>query len=194
MLRSIIEEFRPGLGPFETTYKDLHQHPELGRQEKRTSGIAESHLQEAGYDVVTNIGGYGVTGTLKNGEGPTVLLRADMDALPIREKTGLLYASSVEAIDTDGVQRPVMHACGHDMHVTSMMGVSMLMAKARSERKGTLIVLFQPDEEHGAGARAMLDDNLYEKNPQTRHRFGTTCRRNQNRIRPAPPQSFLCRS
>ena len=162
-LHSIIEESRPNLGPFEDVYRDLHRNPELGQQEKRTSGIAASHLKEAGYDVTTNIGGYGVVGVLKNGEGPTVLLRADMDALPILEQTGLDYASTVEAIDTDGEKKPVMHGCGHDTHVTSMMATSTLLAKAKEKWKGTLIILFQPDEEHGAGARAMLDDGLYDK-------------------------------
>jgi len=165
-MRSIIEEFRPGLKPFEAAYRDIHQHPELGRQEKRTSEIAASHLRTAGYVTTTNIGGYGLTGVLVNGPGPTVLLRADMDALPIRERTSLPYASTVETIDTDGEKKPVMHACGHDSHVAAMMGVSTLLANARERWSGTLIILFQPDEEHGAGARAMLDDKLYSKIPK----------------------------
>lgn len=105
-------------------------------------------------------------GVLRNGEGPTILLRADMDALPVREQTGLPYASTVETVDTDGEKKPVMHACGHDMHVACMMGASTLLAKAKERWCGTLIILFQPDEEHGAGARAMLDDNLYDKIPK----------------------------
>jgi amidohydrolase len=165
-LLSVIEEFRPNLEPFEATYRDLHQHPELGQQEKRTSAIAASHLREAGYDVTTNIGGYGLASVLRNGEGPIVMLRADMDALPIREDTGLPYASTAEAVDTDGEKKPVMHACGHDTHVACMMGVSTLLAKAKAKWSGTLIILFQPDEEHGAGARAMLDDNLYSRIPR----------------------------
>jgi amidohydrolase len=166
LLHSIIEEFRPDLEPFEHTYRDIHQHPELGQQELRTSAIAASHLREAGYNVTTNIGGHGLVGLLRNGEGPTVLLRSDMDALPIREQTGLPYASIAEAVDTDGEKKPVMHACGHDTHVACMMGVSTLLAKAKEKWSGTLIILFQPDEEHGAGARAMLDDNLYGRIPK----------------------------
>jgi amidohydrolase len=166
LVHSIINEFLPELKPYEDVYRDLHSHPELGQQEERTSGIAASHLRDAGYDVTTNIGGHGVTGVLKNGSGPTVLLRADMDALPIRENTGLSYASTVEAVDMDGEKKPVMHACGHDSHVACMMAVSTLLAKAKDKWKGTLIVLFQPDEEHGAGARAMLDDGLYSKIPK----------------------------
>jgi amidohydrolase len=166
LVHSIINEFLPELKPYEDVYRDLHSHPELGQQEERTSGIAASHLRDAGYDVTTNIGGHGVTGVLKNGSGPTVLLRADMDALPISENTGLSYASTVEAVDMDGEKKPVMHACGHDSHVACMMAVSTFLAKAKDKWKGTLIVLFQPDEEHGAGARAMLDDGLYSKIPK----------------------------
>lgn len=166
VLRSIVEKFRPDLGFYEDVYRDIHQHPELGKQEKRTSDIAASHLEEAGYDVTTNIGGYGVAGVMKNGEGPTILLRADMDALPIKEQTGLSYASTTETVDTNGEQQPVMHACGHDTHVSCMMAASMLLAKAKEKWHGTLIILFQPDEEHGAGARAMLDDHLYDKIPK----------------------------
>jgi amidohydrolase len=164
LLHSIVREFLPSLQHYEDVYRDLHAHPEFGQQEERTSSIAASHLRDAGYDVTTNIGGYGVTGVLKNGTGPTVLLRADMDALPIRENTGLSYASTVEAIDMDGEKKPVMHACGHDSHVTCMMAVSTLLSKAKEKWKGTIIILFQPDEEHGAGARAMLDDGLYSAN------------------------------
>lgn len=165
-LRSIVDDFRPELEPFEDHYRHFHKNPELGPQEKRTSEIAASHLKANGYNVITQIGGYGVVGVLKNGEGPTVLLRADMDALPIREITGLPYASKAEAVDTDGDKKPIMHACGHDSHVASMMGTSTLLAKAKDKWKGTLIVLFQPDEEHVAGARAMLDDGLYNKVPK----------------------------
>ena len=166
LLHSIIEEFRPELKQYENTYRDIHQHPELGQQEKRTSAIAASHLQEAGFDVTADIGGYGLAGVLRNGKAPIILLRADMDALPIREQTGLPYASTIESVDTDGEKKPVMHACGHDMHVTCMMGALTLLAKAKDKWSGTLIILFQPDEEHGAGARAMLDDNLYDKIPK----------------------------
>lgn len=171
-VRSIIGKNRPDLGSFEAVYKDLHQHPELGTQESRTSSIVAKHLQEVGYTVVDRIGGHGLVGILENGQGPTIMFRADMDALPIREETGVQWASQVESVDTDGEKKPVMHACGHDMHVTSAMAVSTLLAQARSEWKGTLLMLFQPDEEHGAGAQAMLDDGLYTKVPKPDVVFG----------------------
>jgi amidohydrolase len=166
ILRSIVEEFRPDVEHYEALYRDFHQNPELGRQEKRTSEIITEHLQEAGYEVTIKIGGFGVVGVLRNGTGPTVLLRADMDALPIKEVTGLSYASTTVATDTDGERKPVMHACGHDTHIVSLMATSSLLANAKSEWSGTLISLFQPDEEHGAGAQAMLDDGLYDRIPK----------------------------
>ncbi|KAF2832921.1 hypothetical protein CC86DRAFT_414628 [Ophiobolus disseminans] len=150
-IHSVIEEFRPDLRHYEEMYRDLHQHSELGKQEKRTSKIATSHLREVGYDVTTSIGGHGL---------------ADMDALPVKEMTGLSYASTSESVDTNEEKKPVMHACGHDAHVACAMDASTLLAKAKARWKGTLIVLFQPDEEHGAGARAMLDDGLYTKIPK----------------------------
>jgi len=165
-IHSIIAEYRPELASFEDTYKDVHSHPELGKQEKRTASIASAHLESVGYKVISNIGGYGVVGILSNGSGPTVLLRADMDALPIKENTGLEYASTLEAVDENGETQPVMHGCGHDVHVVSLMASATLLANAKSKWFGTLLVLFQPDEEHGEGARAMLDDGLYEKIPK----------------------------
>lgn len=165
-VREIIDKHRPPLESFETVYKDIHQNPELGTQESMTSGIAAKHLRDAGYTVVERIGGYGLVGILENGQGPTIMCRADMDALPIREETGIDWISRAESIDTDGEKKPVMHACGHDMHVTSMMATSTLLAQAKSEWKGTLLILFQPDEEHGAGAQAMLDDGLYNRVPK----------------------------
>lgn len=137
-------------------YLDLHRHPELGFQETRTAGIAAARLRAAGYDVIEGIGRTGVVGVLKNGDGPTVLLRADMDALPVQESTGLDYASNVEG---------VMHACGHDVHVASLIGAADRLAQTRDEWTGTLIALFQPAEEHGDGARAMIEDGLYTKVP-----------------------------
>jgi metal-dependent amidase/aminoacylase/carboxypeptidase family protein len=106
------------LPDLESLYKDIHAHPELSMQEKRTADIAAEHLRSAGYDVITGIGSTGVVGVLKNGDGPTIMLRADMDALPVHEATGLPYASNVTSTDRDGKTVPVMHACGHDMHVT----------------------------------------------------------------------------
>ncbi|KAL8733559.1 MAG: hypothetical protein Q9166_001967 [cf. Caloplaca sp. 2 TL-2023] len=161
--REVIDNYRPDLAFYESTYRDLHSHPELSQQEKRTSSIAAKHLKEIGYPVHEQIGGYGFIGVLKNGSGPTVLLRADMDALPVLENTGLDYASKKTMKDSSGKEVPVMHACGHDVHVSCLMGAAQLLYAARSEWKGTLICLFQPAEEFVAGAQAMVDDGLYSK-------------------------------
>src|SRR5579863_3516848 len=147
-------------------YKDVHSHPELSMQETRTAGLAADHLRAAGYEVTTGVGKTGVVGLLRNGEGPTVMLRADMDALPVQEATGLPYASKVTAIDSSGNTVPVMHACGHDMHVSWLIGATTLFAKSRSAWKGTLMPVFQPAEETAAGAQAMIDDGLFQRFPK----------------------------
>ncbi|KAL8720976.1 MAG: hypothetical protein Q9225_002258 [Loekoesia sp. 1 TL-2023] len=154
-------------GPYETLYKHLHSHPELSWQEEQTAGKAASHLDslDAGYEVHTSIGGHGLAGILRNGTGKTVLLRADMDALPVKEDTGLDYASNVTMRDNDGLVKPVMHACGHDFHVTALLAAAERLAKMKDSWSGTLIVLFQPAEERGGGAQAMVDDGLYNKIP-----------------------------
>ena len=161
-LHTIVQDFCPNLTPYEEIYRDIHANPELGRQEERTSKICAQHLRSQGYAVQTHIGGYGLVGVLHNGPGPTVLLRADMDALPIKEATGLSYASKVQATDPyDGLFKPVMHACGHDMHIAALLAASTLLQSSKTHWTGTLIILFQPDEEHGAGAQRMLDWGLY---------------------------------
>jgi hippurate hydrolase len=139
----------------EDFYRDLHAHPELPHEEHRTSGNVASRLRDAGCEVHEGVGGTGVVGLLRNGSGPCVLLRADMDALPVREQTGLPYASTATA---DGA--PVMHACGHDVHVTCLLGAATLMAGAREHWSGTLVALFQPAEETADGARGMVEDGL----------------------------------
>src|SRR5437763_13034916 len=149
----------------EELYRDLHRHPELSHQEQRTAGLVADRLRSAGFDVHERVGGTGVVGVLRNGEGQTVLLRADMDALPVREATGLPYASEVTATDADGEQVPVMHACGHDMHVVCLAGAVTVLAGAREHWTGTLIALFQPAEEVGDGARGMLEDGLADLVP-----------------------------
>jgi hippurate hydrolase len=149
----------------ETLYKDVHSHPELSMQETRTAGIAADRLRKADYDVTTGVGKTGVVGLLRNGEGPTVMLRADMDALPIAETTGLDYASKVSATDAEGNTVPVGHMCGHDMHVTWLVGAATLLAQKRDAWKGTLIALFQPGEETAQGAQAMIDDGLLKRFP-----------------------------
>ena len=157
----------PDLIPsLESTYKDIHSHPELSMREHRTAEIAARHVKEEGFDVTTGVGGTGVVGLLRNGDGPTVMLRADMDALPIREASGLDYASEVTATDPDGNEVPVAHSCGHDMHVTWLMGASTLFARARDGWRGTLIALFQPGEETAEGARAMIKDGLLDRFPK----------------------------
>jgi amidohydrolase len=144
----------------EAFYRELHSRPELSHQETVTSSKVAARLGEDGYEVHEHLGGTGVVGVLRNGEGPTVLLRADMDALPVEEATGLAYASTVTSTDQDGNSVPVMHACGHDVHVTCLLGAGQLMAASRKEWAGTLVLLFQPAEETGDGARGMVDDQL----------------------------------
>lgn len=151
------------LPDLEALYKDVHSHPELSMQETRTAGLAADRLRAAGYDVTTGIGKTGVVGLLRNGEGPTVMLRADMDALPIQEATGLPYASKATAADKDGKTVPVSHMCGHDMHVTWLAGATKLMAEAKTSWRGTIMAVFQPAEETGEGAQAMIDDGLFKR-------------------------------
>lgn len=150
----------------EALYIDLHQHPELSFQETRTAGIAAAHLRDLGLDVQEGVGVTGVIGVLENGDGPVVWARADMDALPVGEETGLAYASTATGIDPAGNTVPVMHACGHDMHVTAMIGAVERLVADRADWSGTLVVIIQPAEEYGAGARAMLDDGILDRLPR----------------------------
>jgi hippurate hydrolase len=145
----------------EDVYRDLHQHPELSFQEHRTATVVADRLATAGFELTTGVGGTGVVGVLRNGAGPTVLLRADMDALPVREDTGLPYASTAVAIPAgEAAEGPVMHACGHDMHTACLLGAAHLLAAGQQHWRGTLITVFQPAEETIKGARAMVDDGL----------------------------------
>src|SRR6201987_1680513 len=154
------------LSDLEGLYKDVHSHPELSMQETRTAGLAADRLRAAGYEVTTGVGKTGVVGRLRNGEGPTVMLRADMDALPIQEATGLPYASKAIGTDREGNTVPVSHMCGHDMHVTWLTGATKLLAEARTSWRGTLMAVFQPAEETGEGAQAMIDDGLFKRFPK----------------------------
>ncbi|MEU8797317.1 amidohydrolase [Spirillospora sp. NPDC048819] len=149
----------------EELYRDLHRHPELSHQERRTAGKVAERLGKAGFDVHQFVGGTGVVGVLGNGDGPTVLLRADMDALPVREATGLAYASTATATDSRGDEVPVAHACGHDVHVACLLGATTLLAEAPGQWSGTVVALFQPAEETGDGARGMVDDGLADLIP-----------------------------
>jgi amidohydrolase len=145
------------LDDLEELYKDVHRHPELSMEEERTAALAAARLRTAGFEVTTGVGKTGVVGVLRNGHGPTVMLRADMDALPVQEQTGLDYAS-----ETDGV----MHACGHDMHVAWLAGAAAQLSDARADWRGTLTAIFQPAEETAAGAQAMIDDGLFDRFPK----------------------------
>ncbi|WFR83977.1 amidohydrolase [Arthrobacter sp. Y-9] len=147
-------------------YKDLHSNPELSFQETRTAGIVAGHLRELGFEVTEGVGRTGVVGVLANGVGPTVLLRADMDGLPVEEQTGLDYASTARGTDPDGNDVPVMHACGHDVHVTCLLGAAELLAGFREEWSGTLVTVFQPAEEAGGGAAEMLRDGFLDRFPR----------------------------
>src|SRR5437879_6296133 len=154
------------LPDLESVYKDLHSHPELSMQENRTAQIAADRLRASSYEVTTGVGKTGVVGLLRNGDGPTIMLRADMDALPVKEATGLPYASNVTSTDRDGKTVPVMHACGHDMHVTWLVGATTLLARNRDAWRGTLMPVFQPAEETAQGAQAMIDDGLFKHFPK----------------------------
>lgn len=146
------------LAELEEIYKDLHQNPELSMQEVRTAKIVADEMESLGYEVTRNVGATGVVCVLKNGTGPTVMLRADMDALPMAENTGLPYASTATARDADGVEVGVAHACGHDMHVTWMLGAARILATNRAAWHGTLMIVFQPGEETAEGAASMVRD------------------------------------
>jgi hippurate hydrolase len=144
-------------------YRDLHAHPELSYAETRTAAEVARRLTALGADVTEGVGATGVVGVLRNGAGPTVLLRADMDALPVAEQTGLPYASTARGIDSDGNDVPVMHACGHDMHVTCLLGALDLLTGARPAWTGTVLAVFQPAEEVGGGAEGMVAAGLFDR-------------------------------
>lgn len=177
-LPSLLADFPLDLEPYESIYKHLHKHPELSLQEKATAELVRSHLSQlpsSPFEIYSDIGGHGLAGVFRNhgpkgdegrGDEMTVLLRADMDALPVEEKTGLEYASEVVMRDvTDGLSKKVMHACGHDMHITCLLAAAERLVRMRDRWRGTLVVVFQPNEERGAGAQAMVDDGLYDRIP-----------------------------
>ena len=154
-----------------STYQQLHSHPELSYHEKETAAYLAQQLRDAGYEVTEGVAKYanpkrifyGLVALLKNGEGPTLMLRTDMDGLPVTEATGLPYASRVRTTDAEGKEVGVMHACGHDVHMTSVLGTARLLSRIRDRWRGTLMVIGQPAEERGAGARAFLENGLYER-------------------------------
>ena len=162
-VRSRLQQEYPSL--FEL-YKHLHAHPELSLSEQQSAARIADELRKAGFEVTAGIGKHGVVGVLRHGSGPTVLIRADMDALPVKEQTGLPYASTVSAKDAQGNDVPVMHACGHDFHMTCLVGTARLLAQFRDLWQGTLVVIAQPAEETGGGACAMLADGLFQRFPR----------------------------
>ncbi len=158
--KAIEAEYDAYLAPL---FLDFHQHPEMGFLEKRTAGIMAAELRKAGLEVTEGVGKTGVVGILKNGKGPLILIRADMDGLPVEEKSGLAYASKDKQIGEDGKEYPVMHACGHDTHITAMIATARRLAATKSAWKGTLMFIVQPAEEGVRGAKAMMADNLYQR-------------------------------
>ena len=150
----------------EQLYIDLHEHPELSMHETETAAKLAAQLRGLGYDVTTGVGGTGVVALLKNGEGPTVMLRTELDALPVEEKTGWTFASRVHTKDDSGVDVPVMHACGHDIHMAALVGTATLLARDRQSWHGTLMLVGQPAEERANGAASMLKDGLFTRFPK----------------------------
>jgi amidohydrolase len=155
-----LEQIYPGI---EELYKHLHQNPELSLQEEKTSTRLAEELRNLGFEVTENIGGHGIVGILKNGEGPTLMIRTDMDALPLEEKTGLPYASKARGVTADGKETYIMHACGHDVHMSIFIGTAKMLTQYKDQWQGTLMMLGQPAEENGLGAYNMLNDGLFER-------------------------------
>jgi hippurate hydrolase len=162
----------------ESLYKYLHANPELSLHEVRTAARLAHELKEIGFEVTEGVGGYGLVGVLKNGDGPTVMVRTDMDALPVIERTGLPYASKVRTRDKNQNEVGVMHACGHDLHMAAWTGTARVLAGMKERWKGTLVFIGQPAEEVGSGARMMLDAGLFKKFPRPDYAFALHCAHN----------------
>lgn len=150
----------------EALYTDLHRHPELSFQETRTAGVVTGLLAQLGIEYEEGIGRTGIAAIIRNGDGPIVWLRADMDGLPVEERTGLAYASTARGVDPTGLDVPVMHACGHDMHVASLIGALERLVATKDEWSGTIVAVFQPAEEYGAGSQAMIADGVLDRFPR----------------------------
>ena len=150
----------------EALYTDLHRHPELSFQETRTAGVVTGLLAQLGIEYEEGIGRTGIAAIIRNGDGPVVWLRADMDGLPVEERTGLAYASTARGVDPAGLDVPVMHACGHDMHVASLIGALERLVATKDEWSGTIVAVFQPAEEYGAGSQAMIADGVLDRFPR----------------------------
>lgn len=162
-LQSAIDKDYPSL---ETLYRQLHAHPELSLHEVETAKIMAQQVRDAGFTVTEHVGGTGVVALLKNGPGPTVMIRTELDALPVEENTGLPFSSHVRVKNAQGEQIPVAHACGHDLHMTVWTGTARRLSEERAHWSGTLLMIAQPAEETGGGARAMLDDGLFTRFPR----------------------------
>ncbi|MBN9687583.1 MULTISPECIES: amidohydrolase [unclassified Corallococcus] len=178
----VLAQLGAVLPDVDVLYRDLHEHPELSGQEARTAAQVARRLEAEGYEVSRDVGGHGVVGLLRNGDGPRVLLRGDMDALPVEEKTGLPYASRVRTPEGE----PVMHACGHDVHTACLVGTAAVLARSRDAWRGTVMVVGQPAEETLQGAKAMLDAGLYS-------RFGTPDAVLGQHTAPLPVGTFMHR-
>ena len=158
-LQALSQDLKP-------IYEQFHQNPELSFHEEKTAAIFAAELKKAGFQTTVSFGGWGVVGILKNNAGPTLMLRTDLDALPIQEETGLAYTSKQKQSSSMGGEVGVMHACGHDLHITNMIGVARVLAQNRARWHGTVMIIGQPAEEKGAGARLMLDAGLFKKFPK----------------------------
>ncbi len=160
---AIAADYEANLEPL---FKHFHTNPELSFRESNTAKRLAKEIRSLGYDVTENVGQTGIVAVIKNGAGPTVLIRADMDGLPVQEDSGLSYASTTRQVDIDGIEKPVMHACGHDVHITSLVGTARQMAARKDQWSGTLVLIGQPAEERISGARTMLEDGLYKRFPK----------------------------
>jgi len=159
----------------ESLYKELHAHPELSLQETKTSERAAAELEQLGFKVTRDVGGHGVVGVLSNGNGSAVLVRTDLDALPVIEQTGASYASAVKATDDKGAEVGVMHACGHDMHITAFLGTARVLSRLKAKWRGTLVMIGQPAEERVKGAKAMLEAGLFTRFPKPDYCLALHC-------------------
>ncbi|MBV7316140.1 M20 family metallopeptidase [Shewanella sp. NIFS-20-20] len=162
MATDLDASVQQALPRLETLYLELHQSPELSYQERQTSQRMAAELKQLGFDVTDNVGGYGVVALARNGDGPVIMIRADMDGLPIIEQTGKPYASKVTTLDANNNTVGVMHGCGHDIHMTSLIGTAAQLMQRKDQWQGTLMIVAQPAEEVGGGAKAMLNDGLYQ--------------------------------
>jgi hippurate hydrolase len=165
----LADQVKQDLPALMTLYRELHANPELSMQEVKTSARLAAEARKLGYEVTTGVGKTGVVAVLRNGPGPVLLMRSDMDALPVVEQTGLPFASQIRAASVTGVESGVMHACGHDTHMTAWLGTARRMAAIKGQWSGTLVMILQPAEETGEGAKAMLDDGLFTRFPRPTH-------------------------